>query len=52
MKRTVLFLVIGWSITIQVAALDFGCNLSNATGLNGTDKTFNISHANESESCS
>ena len=49
MKRTVLFLIIAWSITIQVAALDFGFNLSNATGLNGTDKTFNISQANEAE---
>ena len=48
MKRTLYFLIIA-SIAMQAAALDFGVNLSNTTGLNGTDKTFNISQANAAE---
>ena len=31
------------------AALDFGVNLSNTTGLNGTNKIFNISQADSAE---
>ena len=34
---------------MQVAALDFGFNLSNSTELNGTNKAFNISQANAAE---
>lgn len=49
MKRILTLLIIVSSITMQVAALDFGFNLSNITELNGTDKTFNISQANEAE---
>ena len=48
MKR-ILFLIIAGSIAMHAIALDFGLNLSNTTGLNGTDKTFNISQANEAE---
>ena len=49
MKRILTLLIILGGITMQAAALDFGVNLSNTTGLNGTDKTFNISQANAAE---
>ena len=49
MKRIPAFLIIVSGITMYAAALDFGVNLSNTTGLNGTDKTFNISQANAAE---
>jgi hypothetical protein len=49
MKRILTFLIIAGCITIQAAALDFGVNLSNTTGLNGINKSFNIVQTNEAE---
>lgn len=49
MKRIPAFLIIVSGITMYAAALDFSVNLSNTTGLNGTNKTFNISQANAAE---
>ncbi|EPF27778.1 hypothetical protein DWB79_11575 [Treponema medium] len=49
MKRILTLLIIVSGITMQVAALDFGFNLSNSTELNGTNKAFNISQANAAE---
>lgn len=46
MKRILLLLIIASGITVQAIALDFGVDLSNATGLNGANKTFNITQAN------
>ena len=49
MKRILTFLIIAGCIAIQAAALDFGVNLSNTTGLNGINKSFNIVQTNEAE---
>ena len=49
MKRILTFLIIAGCITIQATALDFGVNLSNTTGLNGINKSFNIVQTNEAE---
>jgi hypothetical protein len=49
MKRILTFLIVLSGITMQAAALDFGVNLSNTTGLNGTNKIFNISQADSAE---
>ncbi|EEV19360.1 hypothetical protein TREVI0001_1010 [Treponema vincentii ATCC 35580] len=49
MKRIVFLLILAGGIVMQAAALEFGVNLSDTTGLNGTNKAFNISQANEAE---
>ena len=49
MKRILTLLIILGGITIQATALDFGVNISNTTGLNGTNKVFNIAQANTAE---
>ena len=49
MKRILTFLIIAGCITLQVAALDFGVNLSNTTGLNGINKSFNVVQINAAE---
>ena len=49
MKHILTLLIIASCITVQAAALDFGFNLSDTTGLNGTDKAFNVSQANAAE---
>ena len=49
MKRILTLLIIIGGITIQATALDFGVNISNTTGLNGTNKVFNIAQANTAE---
>ena len=49
MRRIVFLLILAGGIVMQAAALEFGVNLSDTTGLNGTNKAFNISQANEAE---
>lgn len=49
MKRILTLLIIAGGITMQSPALDFGFNLSDTTGLTGTNKRFNIAQANSVE---
>jgi len=49
MKRAILLFLIAGGIAAQTAALEFGINLSDTTGLNGTNKTLNLSQTNTAE---
>ena len=49
MKRILTLLIIVSGITMQASAVDFGVNLFDTTGLNGTDKVVNVSQANAAE---
>ena len=49
MKRLFLFFITAVGITMYAAALDFGVNLSDATGLNGTNKELNVVQTNAAE---
>ena len=49
MKRILTLLIIVSGITMQASAVDFGVNLFDTTGLNGTEKVVKVSQANAAE---